>query len=68
MHYPRNIEIKIGLNVFISIFLQHISHITICNFLGLEQKRIAYLVLLLVIDQPSPLGEEIQIKTKIKQT
>ena len=42
----------LGLNVFISIFfffffLQHVSHITTCNFLGLERKHIAYLVLLL---------------------
>ena len=37
----------IGFNVFISIFLRHVSHITTCKFLGLEQKHIAYLVLLL---------------------
>ena len=36
-----------GLNVFISILLQHVSHITTCKFLGLERKHIAYLVLLL---------------------
>ena len=35
-----------GLNVFISILLQHVSHITTCKFLGLERKHIAYLVLL----------------------
>ena len=38
---------RFGLNVFISILLQHVSHITTCKFLGLERKHIAYLVLLL---------------------
>ena len=28
-------------------FLQHVSHITTCKFLGLERKHIAYLVVLL---------------------
>ena len=42
-----HIVYKIGLNVFISILLQHVSHITTCKFLGLERKHIAYLVLLL---------------------
>ena len=40
--------VYIGLNVFISILLQHVSHITTCKFLGLERKHIAYLVLLLL--------------------
>ena len=40
-------HLLVGLNVFISILLQHVSHITTCKFLGLERKHIAYLVLLL---------------------
>ena len=42
----RLLQFLFGLNVFISILLQHVSHITTCKFLGLERKHIAYLVLL----------------------
>ena len=42
--YLGNIEIAfLGLNVFISIRLQHVSDITTCKFLGLERKHIAFL-------------------------